>query len=50
MNNEFLKLKNEEYKAKILPDCADRIFALVQSCKTPIFVKARSEAGQHSFS
>ena len=28
MNNEYWKLKNEEYKAKIPPTFADRIFAL----------------------
>ena len=30
MNNENLKLKNEEYKAKILPTIVDRIFALAE--------------------
>ena len=29
MNNEYLRLKNEEYKAKLLPTCVDRSFVLV---------------------
>ena len=30
MNMEERILKNEEYKAKTLPDCADRVFALAR--------------------
>ena len=31
MNNEYGKLKNEEYKAKTLPIVVDRIFTLVEA-------------------
>ena len=31
MNNEYLKLKNEKYKAKIPPTVVDRIFALAEA-------------------
>ncbi len=37
MNSEYWRLKNEEYKAKILPTIVDRIFALSMGYKKDIF-------------